>query len=204
MTEERQSACNLPRQLSLPMVTNHLSLTTAFLIATHPNSETELTDWNQRTLPFSNRNTNAYSNRQTFSVAPCLRGQLALLRTSKITNHGSPITAFLIANLKLESSLTPSNQTIATCSNREKFQVPSGFDFKLPPPLSPGAAFSRLTHSHFLHSHRDACNIPPSKCISGVRLVERSPHVTAIRHTPPSSAIVSTPNQMACGRRMKK
>jgi hypothetical protein len=100
------------------------------LIATHPNSKFELTNWNQRHLTISNRNKNPHSYRQILSVPLCLRGQSAQVRPSQFTNHDSRITAFLIANLKLESPVTPSKQTMAPHSNREKSRAPLDSDFK--------------------------------------------------------------------------
>jgi hypothetical protein len=118
------------------------------LIATHPNSKFELTNCNQRLLTISNRNKYSLCCFQILSVplhsewnrwarlftpSGCEgRGQSA-----PVWEDGSSIRPQasspqnLIANLKLESPVTPSKQTMAPQSNREKFRAPLDPDFKL-------------------------------------------------------------------------
>lgn len=78
-----------------------------------------------------------------------------------------------IANLRLESRVTRSEQTVAPSSNREKFQaVPMNLSTSFPSPaatrpLSRTDALSYSLHSDSLHCRCDTCNISPSKSCSG-------------------------------------
>jgi len=115
-----------------------------------------------------------------------------------------------IANLRLESRVTRSKQTVAPSSNREKFQaVPMNLSTSFPSPaatrpLSRADALSCSLHSDSLHCRCDTCNISPSKSCSGVHFVQQSGHVIAKHHALLIVREASDPNQTARGRRMKK
>jgi hypothetical protein len=197
------------------------------LIATHPNSKFGLTNCNQRRLTISNRNRNRLSCFQILSVSPhpewnrrarlfTLSGCEGRGQSAPVWEDGSSIRPQasspqnLIANLKLESPVTRSKQSLAPHSNREKFRsVDALFSTSY---RSSGASrlswaaevFSHSLRSDFLHSHRDACNISPSKSRSGAYLVERIEHVISQRHALHIPGDISNPNQRARSRRVKK
>jgi hypothetical protein len=118
------------------------------LIATHPNSKFGLTNCNQRRLTISNRNKNRFSCSHVLSIplypAWNRRARLFTLSASEGRGQSAPVWEVgssirpqasslqnLIANLRLESPVTPSKQTMAPQSNREKFRAPLDPDFKL-------------------------------------------------------------------------
>jgi hypothetical protein len=118
------------------------------LIATHPNSKFELTNWNQRHLTISNRNKNPHSYRQILSVSLHpewnRRARLFTLSASEGRGQSAPVwedgssirpqASSLqnpITNLRLEFPVSPSRQTMAPHSNREEFRAPLDSDFKL-------------------------------------------------------------------------
>jgi hypothetical protein len=181
------------------------------LIATHPNSEIELTDWNQRTLTISNRNTNRLCSFHICSVSLLLPGESIPAREGESSVQlRPPSPQNPIANLRLESRVTRSKQTVAPSSNREKFQaVPMNLSTSFPSPaasrpLSRADALSYSLHSDSLHCRCDTCNISPSKSCSGVHFVQLSGHVIAKHHALLIVREASDPNQTARGRRMKK
>jgi hypothetical protein len=180
------------------------------LIATHPNSEIELTHWNQRALTISNRKTNRLCSFQSFSLSLLLPGESVLVRPSQPTNHDSRIITILIANGILESPVTRSEHMTEPGSNREKLRGAPKHSFTSF--RSPRASrltwaagiFSPSPLSHFLHSYCDACNIPSTKSRSGVHFVNRSEDVIASHLALLIVRDVSNLNQQARGGRTKK
>jgi hypothetical protein len=180
------------------------------LIATLPNSEIELTDWNERLLTISNRNTNRPCSFHIRSVSLLLPGESAPIRLSKLTNHDPRIPAILIANEILEFAVTRSKHMTEPGSNREKLRGAPKHSFtSFRSPRASWLAWvaemlSRSPDSHFLHSYCDACNILPTKSSSGVSFVKRSEHAIASHLALLVATEVSDPNQTARGGRMKK
>lgn len=181
------------------------------LIATLPNSEIELTDWNKRVLTISNRNTNRPCSFHIRSVSLPRPGELVPVREDGFSVHlRPPSPQNLIANLRLESRVTRSKQTMAPGSNREKFlAVPMNLSASFPPPRSSRPltrvdALSHSLHSDSLHCRCDTCNISASKSCSGVHFVQQSAQVIAANHALLIAREVSHCNQTARGRRMKK
>ena len=181
------------------------------LIATHPNSEIELTDWNQGALTISNRDTNRLCSFHICPVSLLLPGGSVPVRDveSSIPLR-PPSPQNLIANLRLESPVIRSKQTTAPGSNREKFKaVPVNQSAGFPSPrssrpLTRADALSHSIHSDSLHCRRDTCNISASKSCSGVHFVQQSDQVIAAHHAVVIAREVSHCNQTARGRRMKK
>ena len=181
------------------------------LIATHPNSEIELTDWNQRALTISNRNRIRLCSFHICSVSLLLSGESVPVREDEPSVHlRPPSPQNLIPNLRLESRVTRSKQAMALGSNREKFKaVPMYQSASFPPPRSSRPltrvdALSHSLHSDSLHCRCDTCNISASKSCSGVHFVQQSAQVIAANHALVIAREVSYCNQTARGRRMKK
>jgi hypothetical protein len=122
------------------------------LIATHPNSKIELTNWNHRLLTISNRNKNKHSCFRILCVPPRLRGELASGCGSRITTHDSRIVAFLIATeVRIEIAVTYRKQRRASSSNRNYFRGASN-----------GSCRSRITnHDSRITRHSSQTNATP-------------------------------------------
>jgi hypothetical protein len=181
------------------------------LIATLPDSEIELTDWNERVLTISNRNTIRLCSLHVRSVSLLLTGESVPVREDEFSVQlRPPSPQNLIANLRLESHVTHSKQTVAPGSNREKFQaVPMNLITSFPSPSanrpsSRAEALSHSLHSDSLHCRCDTCNISARKSRSGVHFVQQGERVIAVHHALLIAGAVSHSNQTARGRRMKK
>ncbi len=208
--DNRATALELPASSLHPRASS-LRKAKKRLIATHPNSEIELTDWNQMALTISNRNRIRLCSFHICSVSLLLPGESVPVREDESSVQlRPPSPQNLIANLRLESPLIRSKQTTAPGSNREKFkavpmnQSASFLSPRSSRPLTRADALSHSLHSDSLHCRRDTCNISASKSCSGVQFVQQSDQVIPAHHALFIAREVSHCNQTARGRRMKK
>jgi len=208
--DNRAPALELPASSLYPRASN-LQKAKKKLIATHPNSKIELTDWKQRPLTISNRNRIRLCSSYICSVSLLLPGVSVPVREDEFSIQlRPPSPQNLIANEIIESPVTPSKQMTQPRSNREKLQ--GAPKYSLSSFRSPRASrltwvaeiLARAPHSHFLHSYCDACNIPPTKSGSGVYFLKRFEDVIASDLALLIVRDVSNLNQTARGRRMKK